>query len=430
MGTEAANAGASASPVPQGMHVLAKPIGPACNINCDYCFYLEKHALFKEGENMRMSDEILAAYVSSYITTQPTPAVEFVWHGGEPTLLGMEFFRNVVELQRPFQGKKQITNSIQTNGTLLTDEWCEFFKQNNFFVGLSLDGPRKIHDRYRKDHMARPTFDDVMKALKLLQKHDVEYNILACVSRETAYHPLEVYNFFKNEGVRFVQFTPLIERQPDDETKAQGLWLAPPAKLDGVEPNTLVTPWTVEPKRYGDFLIAIYEEWVRKDVGEIFIMNFEWALNAWIGNPSPVCIFARQCGRAVAMEHNGDVYACDHYVYPAYRLGNVLEESIGAMVNRSVASGFGPHKEQTLPTYCRDCEVLNACWGGCPKHRFARTPSGEPGLHYLCSGYKSFFMHIRKYLSIFTKTLELGVPASEIMKVVNNRPSIVDNPKV
>jgi uncharacterized protein len=408
------------------MHVLAKPIGPACNIKCDYCFYLEKHALFGSGEDMRMPDSVLAAYISQYVESQPTPLVEFVWHGGEPTLLGMDFFRKVVELQKPFLGRKTITNSLQTNGLRLTDEWCDFFSQHKFFIGLSLDGPREIHDRYRKDHAGRPTFDEVMRGLRLLQSHGVEYNVLACVARETAYRPLEVYNFFKQEKIKFIQFTPIIERLPDESTKERGLWLATPAKLEEEETNTLVTPWTVEPKMYGEFLVSIYEEWVKKDVGEIFVMNFEWALNAWIGNPSPVCIFARQCGRAVAMEHNGDVYACDHYVYPEYRLGNVLKEDLGEMVTRSVASGFGPHKEQTLPKYCRECEVVDACWGGCPKHRFARSPYGEPGLHYMCAGYKRFFTHIRKYLNAMTKLLEHGIPASHIMQAVNNRILIVD----
>lgn len=407
------------------MHVLAKPIGPACNIKCDYCFYLEKHALFSKGEDMRMPDDVLAAYIAQYVQSQPTPVVEFVWHGGEPTLLGLDFFRRVVDLQKPFRGRKEIRNSLQTNGMRLTDEWCEFFKRNNFFVGLSLDGPRDIHDRYRKDHAGRPTFDDVMRGLRLLQKHGVEYNVLACVARDTAYRPLEVYTFFRNEGIKFIQFTPIIERLPDQETAGRGLWLAGPARLDGEEANTLVTPWTVEPKKYGEFLIAIYEEWVKKDVGDVFVMNFEWALNAWIGNPSPVCIFARQCGRAVAMEHNGDVYACDHYVYPEYRLGNILKDNLGEMVDRSVASGFGPHKEETLPRYCRECEVLNACWGGCPKHRFTRSPYGEPGLHYLCAGYKKFFLHIRKYLNAMAVLLENRLPPSHIMQAVHNRIAIV-----
>jgi uncharacterized protein len=425
MNLDPSGAGLPAPDVPKGMHVLAKPIGPACNIKCDYCFYLEKHALFDAHEDMRMSDDVLAAYIRQYVESQPTPVVEFVWHGGEPTLLGLDFFRKVVELQKPFIGRKQITNSLQTNGMRLTDEWCEFFKEHNFFIGLSLDGPREIHDRYRKDHVGKPTFDEVMQGLRLLRKHGVEFNVLACVARETAHHPLEVYNFFKSEGVKFIQFTPIIERLPDAKTAEAGLWLATPAKLDGEEPNTLVTPWTVEPAKYGEFLVAIYEEWVKKDVGEIFVMNFEWALNAWIGNESPVCIFARNCGRAVAMEHNGDVYACDHYVYPEYRLGNVLNENLREMVEGSVASGFGPHKEKSLPEYCRKCEVLEACWGGCPKHRFTKTPDGEPGLHYLCAGYKIYFKHIRKYLNAFTKLLEHDIPPSEIMKAVNNRIAII-----
>jgi uncharacterized protein len=258
-----------------------------------------------------------------------------------------------------------------------------------------------------------------MRGLRLLQKHGVEFNVLACVARETAYRPLDVYRFFKSENIEFLQFSPIIERFPDAKAERQGLWLATPAALQTEEPNTAVTPWTVEPEAYGDFLLTIYEEWVRKDVGKIFVMNFEWALNAWIGNPSPVCIFSRTCGRAVALEHNGNVYACDHYVYPEYFLGNIVSGNLGEMVERSVASGFGPHKESTLPRWCRECEVLNACWGGCPKHRFATSPYGEPGLHYLCAGYKKFFSGIRKYLRAMTTLLENGLPASRVMDAID-----------
>jgi uncharacterized protein len=406
-----------ASPL-QGIHALAKPMGAICNLKCDYCFYLEKENLFPAKENFRMSDEVLQRYIQSYVLSQPTPEVEFVWHGGEPTLLGIEFFRKAVQYQEPYRKLKTIRNSLQTNGTLLTDEWCEFFKQNGFFVGLSLDGSREIHDRYRMNRGGQPTFDAVMKGLRLLHKHEVEYNILACVAKETAYRPLDVYRFFKEQGIEFIQFTPVIERMPDKKAQDHKLWLAMPAALDHAEPNTQVTPWTVDPEAYGDFLIAVYEEWVRKDVGNTFVMNFEWALNAWIGNPSPVCIFARQCGRAVAVEHNGDVYACDHYVYPEYRLGNLLAGELGQMVDQSVASGFGPHKEKTLPQWCRECEVLKACWGGCPKHRFMMSPQDEPGLHYLCAGYKKFFMHIRKYLRAMTTLLENGIPVSRVMDAV------------
>lgn len=401
-----------------GIHVLAKPVGPICDIKCDYCFYLEKRVLFEGHEQYRMPDEVLAAYIEQYVESQPTPVVEFVWHGGEPTLLGIDFFRKVVDLQQPYLDRKEIRNTLQTNGMRLDDAWCEFFKASDFFIGISLDGPREIHDLYRKDKRGEGTFERVMQGVRLLQKHQVEFNALACVGRETARRPLDVYGFFKKVGIEYIQFTPIVERLPDQATEALGLWLASPAALERQEPNTLVTPWTVGPEPYGDFLIAIYEEWVRKDVGEIFVMNFEWALDAWLGEPSPVCVFARQCGRAVAVEHEGSVFACDHYVYPEYRLGNVLNGNLGRMVEQSVAKGFGPHKEQTLPRQCRECDVRNACWGGCPKHRFAVSANGEPGLHYLCSGYRKFFRHIRKYLRAMATLLENGLPASHVMEAV------------
>ena len=398
-----------------GIHVVAKPIGPLCNLSCDYCFYLEKQALFGAGEKYRMTDEALSRFITSYIESQPTPAVEFVWQGGEPTLLGTDFFKRVIELQRPFVGTKTITNSLQTNGTLLTDEWCDFLKKNSFMVGISLDGPREIHDRYRRDREGSGTFDRVMRGLRLLQKHGADYNVMACVARETAKHPLDVYRFFKDEGVKFVQFTPVVERMPGKESRQYGLCLAGPASLDKEEGETGVTPWTVIPGEYGDFLIAVYEEWVRNDVGEVFVMNFEWALNAWIGNPSPVCVHADRCGLSLVIEHNGDVYACDHCVYPEYRLGNINNDTLPEMAERSLQSGFGTKKETALPNWCRECEVLAACRGGCPKHRFATTCYDEPGLHYLCEGYRKFFLHIRKYCHAMTQLMENGLPASRVM---------------
>jgi uncharacterized protein len=404
--------------VPQGIHVVAKPIGPTCNLDCEYCFYLEKQALYGPGGDFRMSDQVLSNFITSYVEAQPTPVVEFVWQGGEPTLLGLDFFRKVVELQRPFAGLKTIANSLQTNGTLLDDEWCRFLKQHNFMVGISLDGPREIHDRYRRDRNGNGTFDAVMRGLRLLRKHGVEFNVMAGVARETAKHPLDVYRFFKAEGVEFIQFTPIVERLPDVSTGDCCLRLAGPAKLDREEPNTEVTPWTVIPEEYGDFLIAVYEEWVRKDVGTVFVMNFEWALNAWIGNPSPVCIHARQCGRSVVLEHNGDLFACDHYVYPEYRLGNILTDDLARMVDTSCQSGFGVNKESALPKWCGNCELLTACRGGCPKHRFLETCQGEAGLQYLCAGYKKFFRHIRKYLRVMTTLLENGLPPSRVMDAV------------
>jgi uncharacterized protein len=402
----------------QGMHVLAKPIGPVCDIDCEYCFYLEKRALFGKTEHYRMPDDVLAAYIEQYVASQSTPVVEFTWHGGEPTLLGIDFYRKVVELQKPYREHKEIRNSLQTNGVRLTDEWCEFFKTNNFFIGVSIDGPKDIHDRYRKDRKGGSTFDRVMAGIRLLQKHGVEFNALACVARHTAHHPLEVYRFFKEAGINYIQFSPIVERLPDTETDEQGLWLARPAIIASDEPNKQVTSWTVEPEVYGDFLIAIYEEWVRNDVGEMFVMNFEWAMSPWVGEESPVCIFSRRCGRAVALEHNGNLYACDHYVYPEYQLGNVLSDNLGEMVDQSVASGFGPHKETSLPRWCLECDVLTSCWGGCPKHRFTNTPDGEPGLHYLCAGYKKFFQHIRKYQSAMTTLLQNDLPLSLVMQAM------------
>ncbi|MCX5900879.1 MAG: anaerobic sulfatase maturase [Proteobacteria bacterium] len=372
----------------QGIHVVAKPIGPACNLNCEYCFYLEKQALFSEGEQY------------------------------EPTLLGIDFFRRVIELQRPFLKQKTISNSLQTNGTLLTDEWCAFLKANGFMVGISLDGPKEIHDRYRRDRSGNGTFDTVMQGLRLLQKHKVEYNVLACVARETALRPLEVYQFFRGEGIDFIQFAPVVERLAEDADRDCGLRLASPATLDQQEENTQVTPWSVTPEDYGDFLIAVYEEWVRHDVGKLFVMNFEWALNAWIGNPSPVCIHAKQCGLSLVIEHSGDVYACDHCVYPQYKLGNIMTDELSAMVEKSLQSGFGTAKETALPRWCRECAVLTACQGGCPKHRFAKTCDNEPGLQYLCAGYNKFFLHIRKYLRTMTQLLENGLPASYVMQAV------------
>jgi len=404
--------------VAQGIHVVAKPIGPVCNLNCEYCFYLEKQALFGEGEQYRMSDEVLRAFITNYIASQATPVVEFVWQGGEPTLMGIDFFKRVVEFQKPFAQQKTLRNSLQTNGTLLTDEWCRFLKEHNFMVGISLDGPKEVHDRYRRNRKGKGTFDQVMRGLRLLQKHKVEYNVLACVARETAKHPLEVYRFLKSEGVEFIQFTPVVERMPDACSMRHGLRLAGPAILTKEEQQTEVTPWSVVPEEYGDFLIAVYEEWVRHDVGKVFVMNFEWALNAWIGNPSPVCIHAKQCGRCVVMEHNGDVYACDHCVYPEYRLGNIVSEPLVQMVERSCKSGFGMIKETALPGLCMECEVRAACHGGCPKHRFAITYSNEPGLHYLCAGYKKFFLHIRKYLRAMTQLLENDLPVSYVMDAV------------
>jgi uncharacterized protein len=377
-----------------GLHIIAKPIGPVCNLDCTYCFYLEKEALFPKGENFRMSDQVLEAFTRQYIEAQPQAEVEFVWHGGEPMLLGMDFYRQALKLQKKYRKGKKIKNSIQTNGVLLNDQWAEFLKKNDFFVGISLDGPREVHDIYRKDRAGRGTFDKVLKGLRLLKKHGVEFNILACVAKETAYKPLEVYEFLKNEGVEFVQFTAVVERDPAGK----------------------VTPWSVEPEKYGEFLIKIFDQWVRQDVGKVFVMNFEWALNNWVGNPSPICLFAQECGRALAIEHNGDVYACDHFVYPKYLLGNLLKDELKALVELPKQRAFGAAKAKDLPRYCKSCAYLFACRGECPKRRFLKTPLDEPGLNYLCAGYKKYFSHIDKYMRAMVQLLRNNLPVSYIMK--------------
>ena len=374
-----------------GIHVVAKPIGPQCNLDCEYCFYLEKKAMFPEGESLRMSDQVLSRFITNYIKSQPTPVVEFVWQGGEPILLGIDFFRRVIELQQPFARHKTITNALQTNGTLLTDAWCEFLKQHHFMVGISLDGPQKIHDRYRRDRHGNGTFDAVMRGLRLLQKHQIEFNVLACVARDTAARPLEVYRFLRNQGVEFIQFTPIVERVPDVPSRQLGLRLAGPARLDRKEPQVSITPWTVLPEEYGDFLIAIYEEWVRQDVGKIFVMNFEWALNAWIGNPSPVCIHAETCGRSIAVEHNGDVYACDHCVYPNYRLGNVMTARLSGMVDRSLSSGFGVSKAMACLAGAGSAKCWRHAKGGAPNIASRPAITTSPDSNFSVKGTRNSF---------------------------------------
>lgn len=405
------------------IHILAKPVGPLCNLDCTYCFYLEKKELFPKKQNYTMSVEVLQSYITKYISLQPTSLVQFVWQGGEPTLAGLDFFKRAIKLQRHFAGRKQIKNSIQTNGTLLNDEWCEFFKENDFLVGISLDGPREIHDRYRTDHSGGGSFDHVLRGLRLLQKYGVEYNVMATVGKETAYRPLDIYHFFKEEGVEFIQFTPVIERVAGWHELQQGLKLAGLSTVDNEDCHQ-VTEWSVEPEAYGDFLIAIFDEWVRNDVGTTNVMNFEWALNSWLGISSPNCQHAQKCGTAILLEHNGDVYACDHCVYPECKLGNIVNDDPVAMVEKSICDGFGD-KKSSLTQSCLECEVLMACWGGCPKHRFNKSYRGESAQYYLCQGNKKFFTYIRKYLHAITQLLENGLPASMIMKAIDG-PLVID----
>lgn len=383
--------------MPAAFHLMAKPIGPICNLGCSYCFYLEKEKLYPQGENFRMSDEALETFVRQYIAAQEVPEVTFAWQGGEPTLLGVEFFRKAVELQRRYANGKHIQNALQTNGTRLDGEWCEFLRAEKFLVGISIDGPPKLHNAYRVDKRGGGTYDTVLRGLRLLQKHGVEFNTLTVVNRMNSRHPLEVYRFLRGLGSRFMQFIPLVERVPDAEAMGLGLDLAMPPGADGEKgaKHLPVTEWSVEPGQYGEFLCTIFDEWLERDVGRVFVQLFDVTLGNHLrgGHEGGLCFFSETCGGALAIEHNGDVYSCDHYVYPQFKLGNILNNALGDMVSSDFQRAFGQAKSSTLPRYCRECEVRHLCHGECPKHRFLRTPDGEPGLNYLCRAYKRFFTH-------------------------------------
>jgi uncharacterized protein len=405
----------SVSPV-RAFHVMTKPIGPICNLDCTYCFYLEKEKLFPSNENFRMTDETLEEYIRQYISMQNVPEVSFAWQGGEPTLMGVNFFRKVVELQKKHAGGKNISNALQTNGTLLNDEWCEFLAANQFLVGLSIDGPAKLHDSYRVTKKGDGSYEKVLGGLRLLKKHGVEFNTLTVVNKVNSKKPLEVYRFLRDIGSGFIQFIPLAERLADAEATKLGLDLATPPRVDEEGSVRLpVTEWSVEPRQYGEFLCTIFDDWVKHDVGRTFVQIFDVTLGNWMGMGGGLCVFSETCGTAMAMEHNGDVYSCDHYVYPRYKLGNVLNASLGEMVNSEFQKQFGLDKKSTLPKYCRECEVKHLCHGECPKHRFLRTPDGEPGLNYLCAAYKRFFNHSAPAMRHMAALLRAGRPAAEIM---------------
>lgn len=405
------------APPPRAFHVMTKPIGPLCNLDCKYCFYLEKEKLFPANESFRMSDEVLEAYISQYIAQQNVSEVSFAWQGGEPTLLGVKFFQKVVELQSKYANGKAITNALQTNGTLLNDEWGDFLARNRFLVGLSMDGPARLHDAYRVTKKGGRSYAKVLQGLQLLKKHGVEFNTLTVVNAVNSRHPLEVYRFLRDIGSGFIQFIPLVERLADSEAKKLGLDLALPPRVDQVGTTRLpVTEWSAQPRQYGQFLCDIFDEWVRRDVGRTFVQIFDVTLGNWMGNKGGLCVFSETCGTAMAMEHNGDVYSCDHYVYPQYKLGNLLNKSLGEMVSSEFQTQFGRDKRDTLPQYCRDCSVRHLCHGECPKHRFLRTPDGEPGLNYFCPAYKQFFQHSEPAMRHMMALLRAGRAPAEIMR--------------
>ncbi|MBX7255347.1 MAG: anaerobic sulfatase-maturation protein [Candidatus Hydrogenedentes bacterium] len=402
--------------VSSAFHVMTKPTGPICNLDCTYCFYLEKEKLYPNDSGWAMSDDTLESYIQQYIEAQDVPEIQFAWQGGEPTILGVGFFERAVELQKRYANGKRINNAFQTNGILLDDRWGEFLAQNGFLVGISIDGPQELHDAYRRDKGGRGTFDKVLRGIDTLKKHRVEFNTLTCVNRKNSYHPLEVYRFLKSVGSGFIQFIPIVERIAEVTDEDQ-LVLVSPDYPD----KATVSRWSVEPLQYGKFLSAVFDEWVRNDVGETFVQIFDVALEAWVGYDPSLCVFAERCGTAMALEHNGDLYSCDHFVYPENRLGNIMEQGIRALVDSEQQKQFGNDKADALPQYCRSCDVRFVCHGECPKHRFIKTPDGESGLNYLCAGYKHFFTHIAPYMQFMANELRMSRPPANVRRFAAQR---------
>ena len=391
-------------------HVMAKPIGPLCNLNCKYCFYLEKENLYPTKSDFRMHDVVLESYIRQLIASQPDDRVTFSWQGGEPTLLGVDYFRKAIELQQRYGEGKHIENTFQTNGVLLNDEWCSFFKEHNFLVGLSIDGPEEYHNIYRKDKSGNGSFKKVMAGLDYLKKYNVEFNTLTVVQNHNSQKPLDIYHFLKEMGSGFMQFIPIVERTMETQSD-DGLYLiSPNSKLEA-----RVTDWSVQPKQFGIFLSTIFDEWVRNDVGKFYVQTFDVALEAWSGMNPGLCVFSPICGNAMAIEHNGDLYSCDHYVYPENKLGNILDNKLLSLAGSTQQQKFGQDKLDTLPEYCLNCDVRFVCNGECPKHRFVKTTDGQDGLNYLCEGYKQFFKHIDPYMKFMANELRNERPPARVM---------------
>jgi uncharacterized protein len=391
------------APVPEPFQVVVKPGGARCNLNCHYCFYLEKESLFSPENNFCMPPAVLEMFIRQKIEFDPAAEVHFTWQGGEPTLLGIDFFRTAVTLQKKYANGKKIANSFQTNGILLDDDWCNFFRENNFLIGLSIDGPQELHNLYRRTKNDQGSFKLVMRGLELLKKHQVDFNTLTAVHKHNADSALEVYQFLKETGSGFMQFIPIVERiQPDTSAVTSDV--------------SQLTQWSVGPKQYGTFLCSIFDEWVRKDVARQYVQLFDVALEAWVGMEASLCVFKETCGQAPALEHNGDLYSCDHFVYPENKLGNIMKTPLSELILSEKQSQFGSNKLEGLPQYCRECNVRFICNGACPKHRFIKTPDGEEGLNYLCEGYKKFFTHIAPYMRFMANELQNQRPPANVMR--------------
>lgn len=393
---------------------MLKPAGSRCNLACSYCYYLEKSKLCPPNGSGTISDELLEEFIRQYIEMQTMPQVLFTWHGGEPLLRPLAFYRRALELQRKYAGGRQIDNCLQTNGILLTDAWCEFLRENHFLVGISIDGPQELHDRYRRTRDGQPTFREVMRGIRLLQKHGVEWNAMATVNAFNADHPLEFYRFFREIGCRYIQFTPVVERIA---TRPDGLTLTPGMSgwVDARSARQSVTDFSVTSDQWGAFLCTLYDEWVCRDVGETFVQLFDATLANWVGEPPGICSMSARCGHAAVLEANGDLYSCDHFVYPEYRLGNIRQQPLFDLMHGKQQFQFGRAKQSTLPRQCRACRFLFACHGECPKNRFLYDAYGETGLNYLCEGYRRFFEHVAADMDYMKAELEAGRAPADIM---------------
>lgn len=400
-----------ANPFAKPLYVMLKPAGAHCNLACKYCYYLEKNKLYPTAQRHLMSDEMLEQFTREYIEAQTMNQVLFTWHGGEPLLRSIDFYRKALSLQQKYAGGRRIDNVIQTNGTLLTDEWCEFFAQNHWLVGISIDGPQPDHDHYRLTAAGKPSWKKVMQGIKLLKKHGVEWNAMAVVNAYNANHPLEFYRFFKENGCQFLQFTPIVERLTRHE---DGRTLASLADKDEIS----LSEASVTPEQWGYFLCAIFDEWVRKDVGKIFVEIFDCTLANWMGISPGICAYSKECGHAGVMEHNGDVYSCDHFVFPEYKLGNIRDHSLIDMLYGEQQQEFSRLKHSSLPRQCRECDMEFACHGECPKNRFMKDKYGDSGLNYLCPGYYHYYQHVAPYMDYMKQELMAQRPPSNIMKVV------------
>ena len=400
-----------ANPFAKPLYVMLKPAGAHCNLACKYCYYLEKNKLYPTAQRHLMSDEMLEQFTREYIEAQTMNQVLFTWHGGEPLLRSIDFYRKALSLQQKYAGGRRIDNVIQTNGTLLTDEWCEFFAQNHWLVGISIDGPQPDHDHYRLTAAGKPSWKKVMQGIKLLKKHGVEWNAMAVVNAYNVNHPLEFYRFFKENGCQFLQFTPIVERLTRHE---DGRTLASLADKDEIP----LSEASVAPEQWGYFLCAIFDEWVRKDVGKIFVEIFDCTLANWMGISPGICAYSKECGHAGVMEHNGDVYSCDHFVFPEYKLGNIRDHSLIDMLYGEQQQEFSRLKHSSLPRQCKECDMEFACHGECPKNRFMKDKYGDSGLNYLCLGYYHYYQHVAPYMDYMKQELMAQRPPSNIMKVV------------